>query len=106
MALFDYELPYPVAAGFRDKPLQNVMVNVGSDKVPAYAEFMTSPAFPWALAEFTKTGDGKESVYTPTGSAIEHPGESAKAYWQLVMSVGAVPLPKEANKAGFEVKDG
>lgn len=86
MALFDDQLPYPVAAAYTSKPIHNLMLNVGSDKRPIYEECGVYPAFPWKLRNYSD----------------DHTDEDAKAFWDLALSVGAVPYPKEASKKGFE----
>lgn len=86
MALFDDQLPYPVSAAYTSKPIQNVLVNVGSEKRPLYEECRVYPAFPWKLIS----------------EEDDHTGEDAKAFWDLALSVGAIPEPKEASKKGLE----
>lgn len=85
MALFDDQLPYPVSAAYKSKPIQNALVNVGSDKRPIYEECRVYPAFPWKL----NNGD-------------DHTGQDAKAFLNLALTVGAVPMPKESSKKGLE----
>ncbi len=32
----------------------------------------------------------------------DHTGQDAKAFWNLALTVGAVPMPKESSKKGLE----
>lgn len=93
--LDDYTaLPYPIAAGFRDKPTSTANVNIGTAENPVYKECNTYPAYPWALSDFIQNGDGRESEFIPTSEEPDdHGKDNPKKFWDLCMAVDAVPKP-------------
>lgn len=84
--MLDDQLPYQVSAGYSTKPIKNVLVNVGSDKHPLYEECRVYPAFPWKL----------------TSADDVHTDEDTKSFWDLAVSLRAVPEPIEATKKDLE----
>lgn len=92
-----YLLPYPVASGYLDKPLHNVNVNIGTDDNPVYQECRTYPAFPWKLCDMHKQGDGHDSYFIPAQEEPDdHSKDNPKKYWDLLVSLEAVPNPIHA----------
>lgn len=90
-------LPFPIAAGFRDKPTSTVNVNIGSAENPVYTECRTYPAYPWALCEFNQHGDGHDSEFVPVREEPDdHSRDNPQKFWDLCQSVGAVPKPIHA----------
>ena len=92
-------LPFPIAAGYRDKPLSTVNVNInpGDPTKPIYKECRTYPAFPWALCEFNQHGDGHDSEFIPvTEEADDHSRDNPQKFWDLCQATGAVPNPIHA----------
>lgn len=84
-------LPFPVSGKFRNNPLHNINVNIGTREAPLYVEGRPFPAYPWALCRMKKTGDGKDSRFTPEGDPDDHTNDDPLAFWKLAQRVGAAP---------------
>ena len=84
-------LPFPISGKFRHNPLRNLNINIGSRDTPIYIEGVPYPPFPWALCRMEKTGDGKDSRFTPLSEPDDHSHDDPLTYWKLAQENGDVP---------------
>lgn len=89
-------LPFPISGKFKDNPLHNINVNIGTRDAPMYVEGRPWPPFPWALCRMKKTGDGKDSRFTPETDPDDHSNDDPLAFWKLAQRIGAAPQNEPA----------
>ena len=89
----EYDQNNPVAVGYRDKPINNPVVNEGTKAAPNYVAYEASPAYPWKFARFRKVGDGKDSTFILLDDEPEdHSKDDPLKFWQDMQAIGEAPL--------------
>lgn len=93
-------LPYPVSGKFRNNPLHNLLMNVGTKTRPLYVEGVPYPPFPWALCRMKKYGDGENSRFVPEGEPDDHRRDDPLKFWKMAQENGDVPFNIPAPERG------
>ena len=96
-------LRFPISGKFRNNPLRNLNINIGSREKPIYIEGKPYPPFPWALCRMEQTGNGKDSRFTPLSEPDDHRKDDPLAFWKRAQENGDVPRNVPApDVPGFE----
>lgn len=100
-----YSQQYPLAVGYRDKPIHNPVVNEGTKAAPNYVAYEAYPAYPWKFGKFIQIGDGRDSQFIRVDDAEpeDHSKDDPLKFWKTMQDIGNAPLnvntvPKEGKR--------